>query len=107
MAERRRREASTFLSEVLQAVQQRMNPRYLMLETYGPDGEILEASECWPLTPEDLASNPVLSVEVLMPDEQGHHAEPKRDWQERGVIPPRGFHRYRERQTGERLGLGG
>jgi hypothetical protein len=81
------------MAEVAALLRQRTKRRYLMLEVYGPDGEILEASECWPLTAEQLASNPVQSVAVLYPDEQGRHAEPRRDWRERGVIPPRGFHR--------------
>jgi hypothetical protein len=39
-----------------------------------------------------LVFDAVQSVAILMPDEQGRHAETKRGWQEPGVIPPRGFH---------------
>ena len=96
------REAGSLLSQVAQVLHQRANPRYFMFETYGPDGEILEASECWPLTAEDLASGAVQGVAVLMPDAQGRHAEPRHDWQARGVIPPRGWHRFAERNGGTR-----
>jgi len=93
MLDRHPRDAASLLSQIVEVLRERIEPRYLMMETYGPDGEILEAWECWPLTAESLASNPVLSIEVLMPDAEGRHAEPRTDWQERGVTPPRGFHR--------------
>jgi hypothetical protein len=86
-------QAGSLLSQVAAVLKARANQRFFMFEVYGPDGEILEASECWPLTAEDLASDAVQGVAVLLPDEQGRHAEPKRDWRERGVVPPRGFQR--------------
>lgn len=87
--------ARALLEEVAALVRARADQRYFMFETYGSDGEILEASECWPLTAEALASGAVQRVRILQPDDQGRHAEPKSDWRERGVSPPRGFHRTR------------
>ena len=88
------------LTQVAAVLKARAHQRYFLFETYGPDGEILEATECWPLTAEDLASGAVQGVAVLMPDAQGRHAEPRHDWQARGVIPPRGWHRFAERNGG-------
>lgn len=74
---------------------------FFMFEVYGPDGEIEEATECWPLTEDDFASDAVQVVVIRRPDENGRYPEPRSDWRERGIVPPRGVHRsqWRERQA--------
>jgi len=87
-----RRPETTDLSlpaSLAQALRQRVNQRYFMIEKYGPDGEILEASEGHPLGPDHEGVHAVIITGV-------GYAEPRRDWRERGVIPPRGFHRRAE-----------
>ena len=65
-------------------------PRYFMMEKYGPDGEIVEAWESHELDPDwEGATSIVITCYSF--------AEPRTDWRERGVIPPQGFHRMRER----------
>jgi hypothetical protein len=61
-----------------------------MIEHYGPDGEILEASEGHLISPGDEG---VYTLVIT-----GHgFAEPRTDWRERGIVPTRGFHRSRWR----------
>jgi hypothetical protein len=63
-----------------------------MMEYCGPDGEIEEASEGHPID-DDLPEGAVEAVIIT-----GHgYAEPRRDWRERGIVPPRGFHPSRWR----------
>lgn len=68
-----------------------------MWEVYGPDGEIEEARECRPLTEEDYADEAIQAVVISRPEEYSRHPALKSDWRARGVIPPKGFHRYQER----------
>jgi len=71
---------------VAQALRERVPQRYFMIEKCGPDGEILEASEHHPLVPGEEGVHTLVIT--------GHgYAEPRTDWRERGLIPPRGFHR--------------
>jgi hypothetical protein len=71
---------------VAQALRERMTPRYFMMQHYGPDGEILEAWEGHLMEPDDHGVHAVIIT--------GHgFAEPRTDWRERGIVPPRGFHR--------------
>ncbi len=71
-----------------------------MTEEYGPDGEIEEVWEGPEAGPE-WGSWTTLTI-------TGHgHAEPKRDWRERGVTPPRGFHRYGESRRADAAGRPG
>jgi hypothetical protein len=77
---------------VAQALRERTPPRYFMMEWYGPDGEIVEAWESHPLDPDwDGAHTLVISGT--------DYAEPRTDWRERGVIPPKGFHRSQWREA--------
>jgi hypothetical protein len=78
--------AQSAAGRVSQALRERAPQRYFMIEHYGPDGEILEASEGHPIEPGEQ------EVQALVITCYGF-AEPRRDWRERGVIPPRGFHR--------------
>jgi len=71
---------------VAQALRERAPQRYLMMEKYGPDGEILEASEGHPIEPDHEGVQAVIITGV-------GSAEPRTDWRERGIIPPRGFRR--------------
>ena len=87
------REAGPTLSpgQLAQALRERVNQRYFMIEKYGSDGEILEASEGHPIAPGEEGVHTLVIT--------GHgFAEPRTDWRERGVIPPRGFHRSRWRE---------
>ena len=77
---------------VAQALRERVTQRYFMIEKYGPDGEILEASEGHPITPGDEG------VHTLVISCYGF-AEPRRDWRERGIVPQRGFHRSHWRES--------
>jgi len=87
------REAGLTLSpgQLAQALRERAPQRYFMIEKYGPDGEILEASEGHPLGPDHEGVHAVIITGV-------GYAEPRTDWRERGVIPPRGFHRSQWRE---------
>lgn len=76
---------------VAQALRERAPQRYFMIEKYGPDGEILEASEGHPITPGDEGVHTLVITGV-------GYAEPRTDWHERGIIPPMGFHRTRWRE---------
>jgi len=76
----------SLVGRVSQALRERVPQRYVMIEQYGPDGEIVEASEGHPIAPGEQ------EVHTLVITCYGF-AEPRRDWRERGVIPPRGFHR--------------
>ena len=71
---------------VAHALRDRVPERYFMIEKYGPDGEILEASEGHPIAPGEPG------VHTLIITYYGF-AEPRTDWRERGVVPSRGFHR--------------
>jgi len=85
MSERCRREAASLVSQIMEAMRERAGPRYFMTEQYGPDGEIMEVWEGHPLEPgHDGVS--ILSITGV------GFAEPRRDWRERGVVPPRGYH---------------
>ena len=76
---------------VAQALRQRTAQRYFLMERYGPDGEILEAWESHPIGPGEEGVKAVII--------SGHgFMEPRRDWRERGIIPPREFHRSQWRQ---------
>jgi hypothetical protein len=74
-----------------QALRERVNQRYFMIETYGPDGEILEAWESFPIEADHEGVSAVVITGV-------GYAEPRRDWRERGVVPPHGFHRSQWRE---------
>lgn len=84
---RGQRDAPSLLDQVLQALRER-SPRYLMMEQYGPDGEIVEAWEGHPLEPGHEGVHTVAITGVGF-------AEPRRDWRERGVVPPQEYHRTR------------
>ena len=89
MAEHIHRQETADLSlvgRVSQALRERMTRRHFMLEHYGPDGEILEASEGHLIAPDHEGVHAVVITGVGF-------AEPRTDWRERGIIPPRGFHR--------------
>jgi hypothetical protein len=80
----RKSTGSSLAQQVAQGLRERV-PQYLMTEEYGPDGEIVEAWEGHPI---DLSGEGPRAVIFC---HEG--AEPRRDWRERGVIPPRGYHR--------------
>jgi hypothetical protein len=76
----------SLVGRVSQALRERAPQRYFMIEQYGPDGEILQASEGHPIAPGEEGVHTLVIT--------GHgFAELRRDWRERGIIPPRGFHR--------------
>ena len=81
----------SLVGRVSQALRERAPRRYFMIEQYGPDGEIVEASEGHPITLDQEGVHAVIITGVGF-------AEPRTDWHQRGIIPPRGFHRYRWRQ---------
>ena len=85
------REAGPTLSpgQLAQALRERTPKRYFMMERYGPDGEILEAWESFPIEADHQGVTAVAITGV-------GYAEPRRDWRERGIVPPRGFHRRAE-----------
>jgi hypothetical protein len=56
-------------------------------EEYGPDGEIVKATEWRPVPWQTFAFYIVTGT---------GYAEPKTDWRERGVIPPRGVHPWKD-----------
>jgi hypothetical protein len=75
----------SLVGRVAQALRERAPQRYFMIEQYGRDGEILEASEGHPIAPDHEGVHAVIITGVGF-------AEPRRDWRERGMLPPRGFH---------------
>ena len=90
MAERHRRDAASLTSQIVEALRERAKPRYFIVEEYGPDGEIVKAWEGNPLVPGQEGVNTMIVTGV-------GYAEPRTDWRERGVVPPRGFHPSRWR----------
>lgn len=82
-----RREAG----ELAEALREAAPPQRFMMERYGPDGEILEAWEGHPITP---GEGEVHALVITGTD----YAEPRTDWRERGIVPPKGFHRSRWRE---------
>ena len=68
---------------VAQGLRERV-PHYFMREEYDRDGKIVEAWEGHPGGPRDGGLLPVVFCHEA--------AEPRRDWRERGIVPPRGFH---------------
>jgi len=90
MSERCRRDAASLLSQIMEALRERARPRYLMMEEYGPDGEIVKAWEGSPIVPGHEGVTTIIITGV-------GYAEPREDWRERGVVPPRGFHPSRWR----------
>lgn len=88
---RRPQAGQTALSASLaERLRQAVPPRHFMIEQYGPDGEIVEAQEGHPIGP---GHESVRTLVITGTD----YAEPRTDWRERGVIPPKGFHRSRWR----------
>lgn len=85
-AHRRETADLSLVGRVSQALRERVPQRYLMMEKYGPDGEILEASEGYPIGPDHEG------VQAVIITGYGF-VEPRRDWRERGIVPPRGFRR--------------
>jgi hypothetical protein len=55
-------------------------------EEYGPDGEIVKATEWRPVPWKTFAFYIVTGT---------GYAEPKTDWRQRGVIPPKGVHPWK------------
>ncbi len=62
-------------------------PHYFMMEQYGPDGEIMEA---WEGPPDGARARGATTVLISGTG----YAEPRMDWRERGLVPPRGYHRW-------------
>ena len=92
VSKRRRRQSDLALAHlVAEALRAQAPPRYFLMETYGPDGEIEEAWEGHPLKPDHQG------VEVVIITGR-EYAEPRMDWRERGLVPPRGFHRRQDRE---------
>ena len=85
---RKRREDGPFSRPglLVEALQEVAPPRYFMLEYYGPDGEIVEAWEGHPIGQDHAGVEAVIITGT-------DSAEPRTDWRERGVVPPRGLHR--------------
>jgi hypothetical protein len=83
---RRHPQALGLLESVAQGLRETAPPSFHMLEEYGPDGEIEEAWEG------DRITAGTEGVEAIIITGHGY-VEPRTDWQERGVVPPRGFHR--------------
>jgi len=71
---------------VAQALRELASQRYFMTEHYGADGEIVEAWEGRPIEPGWDGVHAVIVTGT-------EYASPRTDWRERGIIPPRGFHR--------------
>ena len=65
--------------------------RYFMMEQYGPDGEVIEVWEGHPIEAEEGSAHTILITGT-------DFAEPRTDWRERGLVPPRGYHRSPWRQ---------
>ena len=76
---------------VAKALGEMVPHRFFMIEHYGPDGEIEEAWEGHPIEPGEG------KVHALVITGTGF-AEPRTDWRERGIVPPRGSHRSRWRE---------
>ena len=76
---------------VAQALRELASQRYFMTEHYGADGEIVEAWEGHELDPGWEGANSLIITCYGF-------SEPRTDWRERGIIPPRGFHRSRWRE---------
>jgi len=74
----------------VEALRERVRPRYLMMEEYGPDGEIVKAWEGSSIVPGHDEVKTIIITGV-------GYAEPRTDWRERGVVPPQGFHPTRWR----------
>ncbi len=79
--------ADRSLAEVVAEGLREREPHYFMMEQYGPDGEIVEVWEGHPVDPEQEGAH---TVSICAHG----YAEPRKDWRERGVVPPRGFHRH-------------
>ena len=77
--------------QLAQALRERTPKRYFMMERYGPDGEILEAWESFPIEDDHQGVTAAAITGV-------GYAEPRTDWRERGVVPPHGFHRSQWRE---------
>ncbi len=75
----------SFAQAVAQGLRQRERHHFRM-EEYGSDGEILEV---WERDPMDSREEGLLPV-VFCPE----GVEPRRDWRARGIVPPRGYHRW-------------
>jgi hypothetical protein len=58
-------------------------------EEYGPDGEIVKATEWRPVAWKTFDRYIVTGT---------GYAEPKTDWRERGVVPPGGVHPWNEEE---------
>jgi hypothetical protein len=82
----RRVQPPSLLGSVAQGLREAAPPRFRRLEEYGPDGEIEEAWEG------DRIAPGAEGVEAIIVTSHGY-AEPRTDWQARGVVPPRGCHR--------------
>jgi hypothetical protein len=83
----------SLINRVAEGLRKRKPQRYFMMETYGPDGEIEEASECHPID-DELPDGAVAAVIISGVG----YAKPRTDWRKRGIVPPRGYHRSQWRE---------
>jgi len=93
MARKPRKRQRTDLSLarlVAQALREGAPQQYYLTEQYGPDGEIEEVWEGFPIFPGETGPRVLIVTGT-------ESAKPRTDWRERGVVPPKGFHRSRWR----------